>query len=46
MLSKREKEIVYLCYSIFTNKTYVRSGPSWLNQDDLNDLKLYISFLK
>ena len=46
MLSNREKEIIYLCYSIFANKPYARTGPSWLDQDDLNDLKFYISFLK
>ena len=35
MLSNKEKEIIHICYDLFTNKVYARSGPSWLKKDDI-----------
>ena len=46
MLSNKEKEIIHICYDLFTNKVYARSGPSWLKKDDIKEMQSFIDCLK
>lgn len=46
MLSNKEKEIIHICYDLFTNKVYARSGPSWLKKDDIKEMQSFIDYLK
>ena len=39
MITKRDKEIIKLCYCVFSHCTIANTGPSYLSEEELNELE-------
>lgn len=39
MITKRDKEIIKLCYCAFSHCVIASTGPSYLSEEELNELE-------
>ena len=39
MITKRDKEIIKLCYCVFSHRAIANTGPSYLSEEERNELE-------